>query len=112
MEPTPTVLPPEAIITPAVEKAAKDVETIAAELKAGNKLTALKDVFEDQKDLSAAVSVIKAGWKTSEGQLTIVTVVANLLLAAYGKPIPFNVDAICGAIVAVYAVCRTYHKST
>ena len=112
MDPVAPILPPTAIITPVVEKAVSDGETIAKELQAGNKLTALKDVIEDRKDLEAAVEVIKAGWKTSEGQLVIVTIAANLLAHAYGKPIPLDVNAVCGAIVAIYAACRTYHKST
>lgn len=72
---------------------------------------AIPDVQETIRDVTAALPTIKAGYKSTEFWLVLVFFIGNGVLAAMGKPLPFEVNAVLGSVLAVYAVVRTAFKA-
>jgi hypothetical protein len=69
-------------------------------------------VEKTEEDASAALPVIKAGYKTSEFWLVAILLAFNAVYTTVaGKALPLNVNILSGALVSVYAGLRTVAKS-
>lgn len=70
-------------------------------------------VEKEYADVQAALPTIKAGYKTTEFWLIVGTMLINGgYLAATGKAVPLDVNALLGALVGVYTVVRGLVKGT
>lgn len=70
----------------------------------------VKEAKDDFIVIKAAIPVVKAGYKTTEFWLIVGDVVANVVASVSGHPIPFDVNAIIGGIIAVYTLIRGLAK--
>lgn len=93
------------------------VKQVVADIKAGGLASALKDLpavtAEAEAlyaDVKAALPAIKAGYKTTEFWLVVAFAGTIAGFAAAGRPMPVDVDAILGAVIAVYTVVRALIK--
>lgn len=107
------------LVNDAASEVALGKEALAAikAAKAGDKSALISllpkvaaDVKRDIADVKAALPVIKAGWKTSEFWLIVLTGVIGIVAAARGIKIDVNLAAVWGAVVSVYTLIRTIIK--
>lgn len=70
-------------------------------------------VQKDVADVTAALPMIKAGYKTSEFWIVVgALVLVGVVPLVTGKPAPMDSVTVIGAISAVYAVVRGLTKSS
>jgi hypothetical protein len=69
------------------------------------------EVKEDVAAVEAALPAIKAGFKTTEFWAVVVLAIANVALVAFGKqPLPWDINAVLGAVTVAYGFFRTLLK--
>ena len=123
MGPTDQPIPPYSILPPAsaaasapvdvsaLQKALGDIPSLISAARSGGRLSLLVTALRDSGDLAPAVASIKAGYKTTEFWLSVAPLVADLASKLCGHDLGPAVDAVVGAVAAIYTVCRTWHKT-
>jgi hypothetical protein len=71
------------------------------------------EIEKDWTDISAAIPSIKSGYKTTEFWLIVGLGLGNGIYAAIaGKALPFDLNAVLGAVIVVYTAARALTKTS
>lgn len=123
----PDTIPTSATLDPKVQAVAQDALDAAnlgkAVVNDAKSMSAMQAIFahlpaiiaagqKDIADVTAALPVIKAGWRTTEFWLAAGMFLGNsIYLMVTGHALPVDLNVVLGAVAIIYTAARSFVKS-